>query len=158
MDVFCLWKYKKDKSGRLTKPPLSAVTGGYASVNKPSDFVSFDKAYAKLKNFDGLGIRLTYPILGIDIDHCIKDGLLLDFAKDIVSKFPTLYIEYSPSKEGLHIYLKYTKGFDKKKYKFKTKNVEVYLDKQTNRYLTVTGDVFQDGDVVENDDFVWGYY
>lgn len=24
LDVFCLWKYQKDKSGRLTKPPFSA--------------------------------------------------------------------------------------------------------------------------------------
>lgn len=155
LDVFCLWKYQKDKSGRLTKPPFSAKTGGYASVNKPSDFVSFNEAYKKLENYDGLGIRLTYPILGIDIDHCIKDGVLIDFAKEIVSKFPTSYIEYSPSKEGLHIYLKYYGEFDKEKYKFKTENVEVYLDKETNRYLTVTGEVFQDGDIVENDDSLY---
>lgn len=69
LDVFCLWKYQKDKSGRLTKPPFSAKTSRYASVNKPSDFVSFDEAFEKLQNYDGLGIRITYPILGIDIDH-----------------------------------------------------------------------------------------
>ncbi|HFI0001088.1 TPA: hypothetical protein ACGOY2_001840 [Streptococcus suis] len=49
MDVFCLWKYQKDKNGRLTKPPFSAKTDRFASVNKKDDFVSFDKAYEKLQ-------------------------------------------------------------------------------------------------------------
>ncbi len=43
-------------------------------------------------------------------------------------------------------------NYDKDIYKMKTKEVEVYVAGFTNRFVTVTGDIYQEGDIVEESD------
>ncbi len=149
--IFCLWKYEKDKNGRLTKPPYSAVSGKKAFVNRIDDFTCFDEAFSKINSYDGLGIKLVDNLIGIDLDHCIENEVITDWAKEIISHFPKTYIEYSPSKTGLHILMKSDTTFDKGKYYMKRGDIEVYSALSTNRYLTVTGDVYQDKALSDDD-------
>lgn len=93
--IFCLCRYE-EKGGRKTKPPYSAKAGLYTSIDNPSDFVALDEAVAKVSSFSGFGMRVSKDLLGIDLDYCLESGKLL-WTKEIVSHFPTSYIEYSLS-------------------------------------------------------------
>ena len=150
---FCLWKYE-EREGKRTKVPYSPG-GGRASSNKSHTFGSFQKAEALLKRrpgrYDGLGIGLFDDLVGIDIDHCVKDGQLSPLAREIVERVGS-YAEFSPSGEGVHI-LCHAPGltFDKEAYYLKNQRngVEVYAAGHTNRYLTLTGNAINDEDINE---------
>lgn len=61
-------------------------------------------------------------------------------------------MEHSPSGKGLHIFFKATGyNFDKTKYNINNRKlgVEVYVAGTTNRFVTVTGNVFAGGDIAE---------
>lgn len=65
----------------------------------------------------------------MDLDDAVVNGVLTPFARNIVNKCRS-YTEYSPSKTGLHIYLR-----GKLENAIKTPTFEAY---QNGRYLTVT--------------------
>ncbi|MBW9212427.1 MULTISPECIES: hypothetical protein [Terrabacteria group] len=154
---WCLWKYET-RNNKETKIPFNPITDGYASVNNPKTFTSFDKASEKLSSYDGLGIRVDGKLLAIDVDDCVTNGALNELAKEIVSHFPQSYIEFSPSGKGLRIFtfLPNSVSYSNDIYKMKTKEVEVYVAGFTNRFVTVTGHVYQEGEIKENDEgLVW---
>jgi len=72
-------------------------------------------------------------------------------SEKFVEKFNGCYIEHSPSGTGLHI-IGYAPDFkfDKSKYWMnnRTLGVEVYISGNTNRFMTVTGDIYIDGDIL----------
>lgn len=103
---WCLGKYET-RNNRETKIPFNPTTEGYASVNNPKTFTSFDKASEKLSSYDGLGIRVDGKLVAIDVDGCVINGVLNGLAKEIVSHFPQSYIEFSPSGKGLESLLFY---------------------------------------------------
>ena len=154
---FCLWK-KEKRNGRATKVPYNPKTGTMARTNDPSTFSDFGtamKAYA-MGGWDGIGYRVSEGIGAIDIDHCIRDdGSLNDVAASILSFFPTTYFERSPSGTGLRGFFKLSPdfAFDKTVYYINNRKfgLEVYLPGATNRFVTVTGDVFRPGAVERND-------
>lgn len=150
-NIFCSWKYEQQENGRLTKPPYNPITGKKAATDNLSDFTSLDDAMKVKDQYDGIGIKLVDNFLGIDLDHCIDNGIIKDWAKDIISHFKHAYIEYSPSKHGFHILLLFNGTYDKKAYYIKHGDIEVYSALATNRYLTVTGDVYQEGELLEDD-------
>lgn len=80
--------------------------------------------------FDGSGIA------GIDLDHCISDGMLEPWAADIVDACAGTFIEVSPSGTGLHIYGRGTVGAGRR-----LVGVEVY---DRGRFFTVTGNRWGD--------------
>ena len=86
---------------------------------------------------DGVGFVLNGDgVACIDLDDCLHDGVLDDWAADIVARCPRTYIEISPSGRGLHIFGYATVG--------KGRNlggVEVY---DRGRYICVTGQRFGD--------------
>ncbi len=150
---WCCWKYeKKLNNNKLAKVPKNPIIGFNASVNKESTFISFDEAIKYADKYDGIGIRVSDLIIAGDIDGCIKEGKLNDLASDVLSKFPSTYFEYSPSRKGLRFFLKLPKGFnyDIKNYKMKNGKLEVYVAGHTNRFVTVTGNVYQNGDITED--------
>ena len=155
---FCLWKYEK-KSGRATKVPYDPRTGQMARTNDTSTFSDFSTAmtaYA-MGGWDGIGYRVSEGIGAIDIDHCIReDGSLNDVAASILSFFPDAYFERSPSSTGLRGFFKLSPDFayDKTVYYINNRKhgLEVYLPGTTNRFVTVTGDVYRPGSVTRNDD------
>ena len=158
---FCLWKYEK-RSGRATKVPYDPRTGQPAKTNDASTFSDFSTAmtaYAMggAPKWDGIGYRVSEGIGAIDIDHCIRDdGSLNDVAAYILSFFPNAYFERSPSSTGLRGFFRLSPDFvyDKTVYYINNRKhgLEVYLPGTTNRFVTVTGDVYRSGEVARNDD------
>ena len=155
---FCLWKLEK-RSGKPTKVPYDPRTGQLAKTNDPSTFSDFGtvmKAYA-MGGWDGIGYRVSEGIGAIDIDHCIReDGSLNDVAASIMSFFPDAYFERSPSGTGLRGFFRLSPDFtyDKTVYYINNRKhgLEVYLPGTTNRFVTVTGDVYRVGSVGRNDE------
>ena len=99
---FCNWKYEQ-RDGNQTKVPYIPGTTRRASVSDPATFAAFDAA-ASATDYDGIGIRVSGRIVGIDLDHCVEDGNLLPWAQPIVDRFKDTYIEISPSGTGLRIF------------------------------------------------------
>ena len=156
--AFCVWRLEK-RNGKLTKVPYNPKNGQNARTNTPSTFADFGtamKAYA-MGGWDGIGIRVSGDIGAIDIDHCIReDGSLNDVAASIIAFFPDAYFERSPSGTGLRGFFQLSPDFayDKTVYYVNNRKygLEVYLPGTTNRFVTVTGDVFQAGSVTRNDE------
>lgn len=155
---FCVWKMEK-RSGRPTKVPYNPRTGAMARTNDPSTFADFNTAmkFYAIGGWDGIGYRVSEGIGAIDIDHCIReDGSLNDVAASILGIFPDAYFEKSPSGTGLRGFFRLSPDFayDKTVYYINNRKhgLEVYLPGVTNRFVTVTGDMFRNGAVTRNDD------
>ena len=106
--------------------------------HNPENWLPFPqavKAFKQNKHLAGVGLVLTADLglLGIDLDHCLKDGTPEPWAADIVRKVGS-YAEVSPSGEGIRIFAwgRLPGGIDGRK----SGNVEMYA---SGRYLTVTG-------------------
>ena len=147
---FCCWRYE-NKNGLKTKIPYDPATGQRAQTNNPCTFVDFETARQMSPNYDGIGFLITDGLFVIDCDHCRReDGSLTPTTSEIVALFSGCYMEWSPSGNGLHI-IGHVAGFsfDKKKYWMNNRNlnVEVYISGATNRFMTLTGDVFREGGI-----------
>lgn len=147
---FCCWRYETVKN-KQTKVPYNPRAGIRASVSEPATFTDFTTAVTTSVNYSGIGIRVSNHITGIDLDYCIRDGTILPWAIAIVQKFPQTYIEISPSGTGLRILCLVPDGYiyDSDIYYIKHGNIEVYIPNVTTRFVTVTGNAYQSGDVVE---------
>ena len=153
---FCNWKYEQ-RDGNQTKVPYIPGTTRRASVSDPATFAAFDAA-ASATDYDGIGIRVSGRIVGIDLDHCVEDGNLLPWAQPIVDRFKDTYIEISPSGTGLRIFCLLPDDFsyDTQTYYIKHGDIEIYIPSHTNRFLTVTGNALTEADVVETAEaLVW---
>ena len=153
---FCNWKYEQ-RDGNQTKVPYIPGTTRRASVSDPATFAAFDAA-ASATDYDGIGIRVSGRVVGIDLDHCVEDGNLLPWAQPIVDRFKDTYIEISPSGTGLRIFCLLPDGFtyDTQTYYIKHGDIEVYIPGHTNRFLTVTGNALTEADVAETAEaLVW---
>ena len=76
------------------------------------------------------------PFIGIDIDHCVEDGILSPFAQEIVDSVSS-YTEFSPSGEGVHIITKVSFRYGARAQEEKPRTwIEVY---RHGRYFTFTG-------------------
>lgn len=145
--LWCVWKY----DGSHGKIPYSAITGYKAKTNDKNTFTNFQTAYNYYENkgYDGLGMGIFNGFCAIDIDHCINNGTLSDMAKDIINEMNS-YTEISPSGEGIRIIFK-TENFVYAKDKYYTMNnkrgLEVYVSGATNKYVTITGNLYKNCDV-----------
>ena len=157
---FCLWRSEK-RNGHPTKVPYNPKPkqlGQFASTDDPTTFGTFldaMKAYA-MGDYDGIGFRVSEGIGAIDLDHCIReDGSLNDVAASVLSFFPDTYFEHSPSGSGLRAFFRLSPDFvyDKSVYYINNRKLglEVYLPNATNRFVTVTGCVYQNGAISMDD-------
>lgn len=144
---FCVWKQEAGKG----KVPYQA-NGKRAKANKVNTFTDFKKALDVVGKFDGLGIGIFNKISAIDIDNCIDaSGNYSDLAKDIMDIFEESYIEKSPSGKGIRIiFLVDGFSYDKSKYYINNQKLglEVYVAGSTNKYVTITGDVINQGKII----------
>lgn len=155
--AFCVWRLEK-RSGQATKVPYDPRTGQMARTDDPTTFADFGtamKAYV-MGGYEGIGFRVSDDIGAIDLDHCIReDGTLTDVAASILGIFPSMYFERSPSGKGLRGFFLLSSDFayDKTKYYIVNRKfgLEVYVPGATQRFVTVTGDVYRAG-AVEQDD------
>lgn len=137
---------------RAGKLPVNPHTLSGAKANEPATWGTFDAAAACIgwqtvrgETCDGIGFELQAPYCGMDIDHCRnpETGELTPEALSIVQTMDS-YTEISPSGTGVHIL--YKNGGEtfpdrhKKKPIDSVQHLEMY---QTNRYFTMTGDVYQ---------------
>lgn len=139
---FVNWKLVK-KGLRKTKIPYS-INNTPASSTDPETWSSYDEVSMALDNgsngFDGYGIvfKPDQRLVGIDIDHCMKDGRIEHEQKKVIEKLikeADTYTEVSPSGEGMHLYLliEEKEGLDTTIHK--KAPYEVYTQ---GRYFTVT--------------------
>lgn len=150
---FCVWKFEK-RNGQKTKMPYNPETGERAKINDLRTFSDFKNTlvtYA-MGGYDGIGIAVGNGIGAFDIDHCIReDGTLNDTADTVLSIFPTAYVEKSPSGKGLRGFFCVPEDYvyDKTVYYInnRSKGLEVYMPGATNRFVTVTGDVYRTGEI-----------
>lgn len=141
------WKFQK-RGGKNTKIPYNPKTGGMAKSNSPETWASFETAVNAFSggSYDGIGFELgNSPFVGIDIDHCIKDGQLSKESEKIISDFKS-YTELSPSGTGIHIIVKadIEDGRGRRK-----GNIEIY---PAGRFFTVTGNVIPGYEKISTDE------
>ncbi len=101
------------KAGKKTKIPYYAKNKPASSTDEKT-WLTYDEAMMNLDNgsngFDGYGIifKPDQKLVGIDIDHCMKDGKIEHEQKKVIERLikeADTYTEISPSKEGLHLFL-----------------------------------------------------
>lgn len=124
------------REGRETKVPMSPINGGFAESNNRVTWGTYEQAVesAERNKWAGIGFMFEPPYIGIDLDDCVVDGVINDFARDVIRAANT-YTEFSPSGTGVHMI-----GKGRLDRALKKKEIEVY---QTGRYFTVTRKVVQ---------------
>ncbi|WDN94485.1 phage/plasmid primase, P4 family [Bacillus velezensis] len=144
-----LWR-SEERNGKKTKVPYQIDGSMAQSSNKRtwSTFTTIMKFFNE-QEYDGIGFMFSKddPFIGIDIDHCVNDGVLSPFAQEIIQTISS-YTEYSPSGEGVHIIAKGKlplrgPGTGRKNI---DKGLEVY---RHGRYFTFTGSSLDVGPVQE---------
>lgn len=132
-----VWRFV-ERGGKPTKMPMQ-ISGRAASSTNPDHWTSYEKAVeaAEEGNFSGIGFALGDGWSGVDLDDCIVDGSLQDWAADIVSEVDS-YTEISPSKKGVKIFTKGAiPGGQGRRTQVGDGAIELYPG---GRYFTVTGD------------------
>lgn len=130
-----LWRTEK-RNGKPTKVPYQ-VGGKKADSTDAATWCEFDEAAAAVEKFDGVGFVLGDGWTGVDLDgHVDSFGNLSDFAKSITTMFAETYIEFSPSKAGIHIIAIGEKPSNDHS-KDNKRGIEIY---DRARFFTVTGD------------------
>jgi len=109
---WALWK-RETRDSKPAKVPYQP-NGSKAKSNDPRTWCSFDVAlttYQDVGGFDGICWMMPVKpsdIIFIDIDHCVKDGVIEPWALTTVKEFDS-YTEFSQSGKGLHILIRGTK-------------------------------------------------
>lgn len=147
----CWWTENRD--GKPTKVPADPASGGYARVDDPGTWTSFDAAvrcYRERDGVDGVGFvfHAEGPYAGVDLDGCVdpETGEVAAWAREVVDRLDS-YTERSPSGTGLHVIVEgvVPDGGNR------ADGIEVY---DRVRYFTFTGDHVDGtpGDVRERTD------
>ena len=145
---FICWRLQERDGAKPTKLPLNPRTGKLASVTNSDDWGTYDEAVAASVNCSGIGFVFTKndPFTGCDLDDTHDDAEA--YARQLkVYRSLNSYSELSPSKRGLHIIVKATlPGKGRRR-----NSIELY---DTERFFTMTGDVFNNVAIVERQEFV----
>lgn len=118
------------------KVPLAAGAASRpASSTDPATWSTYLMADRSTRGV-GLGFVLTSEdrLVCVDLDHALSDGEMLPWAREIVDRLPSTYIEVSPSGDGLHVW-GYGEVGRGRRLRRAGVNVEVY---DRERYITVT--------------------
>lgn len=144
MSRWCVWWVKA--RGIDKKPAKVPGNGGKRQIStaSPDDWLHWPEARQLYRGggYGGVGILMaSLPgMVGIDIDHCLEDGVVKTSAAEVVAAVEAIgsYIEVSPSGTGLRAFVLGTLPHGCKE---KVGDIEVYGPGST-RYLTVTGVVW----------------
>jgi putative DNA primase/helicase len=102
-------------------------------------------------HYNGVGVKVSDQIGFIDIDGCLTDNTLSDIAEQVLTILPEAFAELSPSGTGLHLMFLIPDDFvfDKERYFINNRRVhmEFYILGCTNRFLTVTGNIYRSGNM-----------
>lgn len=145
-----MWKYE-ERNGKRTKVPYQP-TGELAQPNNRRTWSTFHTA-VKFYNeqpdvFSGIGFVFSKDddFIGVDIDHCIVDGKINEFAQSIIDELDS-YTEISPSLSGIHIIVRGSLpqsilGTGRKSVKH---GIELY---QCGRFFTMSSNKENDNDQI----------
>lgn len=126
------------RGSRVTKMPIT-TTGAQASSTNASTWTTFAEAKAS-RSGSGLGFALGEGIGCIDLDHCIVDGKVAAWARDILDRCPPTFVEVSQSGTGLHIFGLLLEGAGRN-----IRRGEVAIEfYSVGRFMAVTGDRFEE--------------
>lgn len=158
MRIWLGWEYR-EVGGKKTKVPLQ-LNGKPASTTDPKTWSSYAAAKAKFK--DKIGLVFEGRVIGIDLDHVIVDGQIIDPASQVLVDSWDSYIEYSPSGTGLHLLAFQTEQFEIKKKKHKVADTDklvgvAYECYNSGRFFTFTDkpfDAFKQ-DMLEYDEAIF---
>ena len=159
LPCWVLWRLEH-RHGRDTKVPYRADGSGLrASATDPATWSSCATATARLEaereRFSGLGFVFSTAndVVGVDLDHCFSEGVLEDWAAQVLEHFPGTYAEVSQSGEGLHILCLGTVPRS-----FRRGAVECY---DSGRFFALTGNALHRCDVTccqDGLDWLWETY
>lgn len=140
LQQWCVYKLEV-VDGNKTKVPYQ-IKGMRASSTDYTTWTTFNvarTAYQDLEGYDGICFMLTEAngIVFIDLDDCIKDGIIEQWALDIVKKFNS-YTERSQSGKGLHILIKGKKPRNRCRTTKYPHKIEMYSH---SRQCCLTGDL-----------------
>jgi putative DNA primase/helicase len=126
----------QSRPGKIDKVPYQ-VNGSKASTTNPKTWTTFEKAVDAVQTGDYHGVGFVFtketPFSGVDIDSCMNDGKIEDYAMELLVKLAS-YTEISPSGSGFHTIVKGKKpGTRSRK---NGSHVEIY---STGRFFTITG-------------------
>ena len=110
---WALWR-RETRDGKTDKVPYR-IDGVRAKSNMPASWCKFDTAfrgYQENTTFDGVCWMMSWMrpeepggFVFIDIDHCIKNGIIEPWAQEVIDKFNS-YTEKSQSGNGVHILIR----------------------------------------------------
>ena len=127
---------ERRRGAKMTKVPLS-LSGHDLDVRDSRRWASFEEA-RRSKVGTGFGIVLGDGLGCIDLDDCIVDGVVAEWAQGWIDGYreDAVLIERSFSGEGVHIFLPMEEGAGRR-IRDGVQNVEIY---SRERYIAVTGD------------------
>ncbi len=143
-----LWKYEHSESGGKPRKVPYDTKGRRASSTRPDTWDTLEQVQTAylFGDYAGIGFVLDGDgIVGVDIDHCIKDGVIDPNALALLDRMNASYIEFSPSGTGLRA-LGYGPQIMGTNGTFDGINVELY---SKGRYLTMTGHTIKIGPLNE---------
>lgn len=123
--------------GKSLKCPYNPITGYPAKANDMGTWTTFEKAHKAVTEgrYKGIGFEFADGVVGVDLDHCIKDGKISPAAQYVTNRFDS-YTEISQSGTGIHILCRGKLPGNA----IKTKEIELY---DTGRYFALTGNVYE---------------
>ncbi len=145
-----LWAHTLKPDGKWAKVPYQpAKPKREAKANDPATWGTFDVAWEAYQTgaFDGIGYEFAAddPYFGVDVDKCLKDGVVLDWAGGIVDQLKPTYGEVSQSGTGIKFIARGTLPGKTGKHRAGmgdgTGALELY---DHGRYFALTGDVFSE--------------
>lgn len=135
-----MWQLET-RNSKPTKIPKQ-TSGNNAQTNKPQTWTSYESVCEHEKHFTGIGFVFSQKdaYCGVDLDYCLKNGQVKEWAKPIVDRLKDVaYGEVSPSGNGIKFFTEAVLPANAKhKVYFVEKEdaIEIY-DKA--RFFTITG-------------------
>lgn len=126
----------------MTKIPYSPITKRKASSTLVSDWGTYEEALTSNPQAIGIVFTSQKTLLGIDIDHCLKDNQIDHEQKEQIAQLiieADTYTEISPSGTGLHLYFEISEPLTL--IANRHANFEAYTE---GRYFTVTSNVYKE--------------
>lgn len=140
LDRWVGWEMRKAK-----KVPINPHSGRPVKITENGCGWSFQVTHdaAVRRSLSGVGFVLNGDgVVGVDIDNCVRDGVALDLALELLEHLGASYVEYSPSGNGLRAFGLAEVSVPGAHVHWNGLDAELYSDK---RYLTVTGKVLRLG-------------
>jgi len=145
-ELWVIWRWKKTKKGKWTKPLYQArAPKQNAKSNDPSTWAPFDAALTAYGSgqADGIGLCLLNTNLGVfDADDCrnSSNGALEPAAQRLIKRANT-YTEITPSGTGLRIIgVCHGAKIHRKQSVPNANGMSIESYRKAERYITVTGD------------------